>query len=377
MNRAQLIEPDLEFIRELKTRGGEAVKKCYQCASCSVVCALSSADHPFPRKEMVWAQWGLKERLLQDPDIWLCYQCHDCSRYCPRGANPGDVLASLRQVAIIQNAFPRWLARMMGDPQYLLILITIPVIILGLLIWSLGSLQIPPGPIVYRKFISYEIVDAVFLLTALWVVICSSIGIRRLYSGFQMTRPLADVSILSVNGLKKHLLPTLLEILQHTSFKDCVVNRARYFAHLNILWGFILLAFTTASVATGIYLFGKQTPWPLYHPVKVIGNIGGLILITGALIALWRRLAYGSDSEKTTYSDWLFLLTVLLTGISGLLTEVFRLVNIPRLAYSTYFIHLVLVWILFVSLPFSKFAHLLYRTTAMIYTRIQRMQESL
>jgi quinone-modifying oxidoreductase subunit QmoC len=192
-----------------------------------------------------------------------------------------------------------------------------------------------------------------------------------------MTRPLADVSILSVNGLKKHLLPTLLEILQHTSFKDCVVNRARYFAHLNILWGFILLAFTTASVAAGIYLLGKQTPWPLYHPVKVIGNIGGLILITGALIALWRRLAYGSDSGKTTYSDWLFLLTVLLTGISGLLTEVFRLINIPRLAYSTYFIHLVLVWILFVSLPFSKFAHLLYRTTAMIYTRIQRMQESL
>jgi quinone-modifying oxidoreductase subunit QmoC len=372
MPQATLVEPDLQFIKQVKAYGGDTLKKCFQCATCSVVCNLSPQERPFPRKEMIWTQWGLKDRLAQDPDIWLCHHCNDCSKYCPRGAKPGDVLSALRHMAILNHAFPRFVALMVGDPRFLPVVFAIPVILLLLLMSAAGTLHIPEGEILYRKFIpQWPVVDVLFPLTAIWAVICSAIGVRRLWAGFQGGNPeekvLEKTSIPDL--LSRQVLPTIFDILKHSKFKECVVNRARYLAHLNILWGFILLAITTAFVAAGVYVFGKQTPYPLTNPIKWIGNIGAIILIVGSSLAISHRLSRDEDAGKATYFDWLFLLVVLFTGITGLLAEILRLANHPGVAYPVYFIHLTFVWFLFAYLPFSKFAHLLYRTTALVYAR--------
>ena len=49
----QLIKPDLNFVKDVIASGGESLKKCFQCATCSVVCNLSPDDKPFQRKEMI------------------------------------------------------------------------------------------------------------------------------------------------------------------------------------------------------------------------------------------------------------------------------------------------------------------------------------
>ena len=124
MDEALLLKPDRKFVEEIITAGGGDLKKCFQCATCSVVCGLSNESSPFPRKEMIWAQWGLKDRLISDPDIWLCHQCNDCSQRCPRGARPGDVLAAVRQKAIKHYAFPSamggWVNSLKAAPIMLL-----------------------------------------------------------------------------------------------------------------------------------------------------------------------------------------------------------------------------------------------------------------
>ena len=93
------VQPDLDFIKAMKEAGGDTLKKCYQCATCSVACPLSSDDNPFPRKQMILAQWGLKDKLISDANIFLCHQCGDCTEMCPRGARPGDVLGAIRSYA--------------------------------------------------------------------------------------------------------------------------------------------------------------------------------------------------------------------------------------------------------------------------------------
>ena len=367
MAQATLIEPDLQFIEKIKASGGDAVKKCFQCASCSTICSLSPDDRPFPRKEMMWAQWGLRDRLQKDPDIWLCHQCNDCTKYCPRGAGPGDVLAALRRLNILEYAFPRFLARMVNDPKFLPVIFAIPVMVLLLLMSAVGPLRIPDGEIIYRKFIpQWPVVDVLFPLTALWTVACSTVGVYRLWTGFRD----GPGSLPYANGFSwKHLFPTVSDILRHRYFQECVVSWRRYPAHLTIVWGFIMLAVTTTCVAAGVYLFHAETPYSIANPIKWIGNTGALLLIVGSFLAVANRLSKPGNAGKSTYFDWLFLLVVFAAGVTGLLTEILRLGDIPGVAYPTYFIHLVFVWFLFAYLPFSKFAHILYRATALVYAR--------
>jgi len=149
--KAIWIEPDLDFIVALRKQGGDTLKNCMQCGTCSATCGLSPDLAPFPGKEMAWASWGMKDSLLNDPDVWLCYHCNDCSTRCPRGAKPADVLAVVRQESVINNAFPRFFARWVNQPQCIPLLLSIPVLLLTLALYFKDSmaeafgLSVPSG----------------------------------------------------------------------------------------------------------------------------------------------------------------------------------------------------------------------------------------
>jgi len=126
--------------------------------------------------------------------------------------------------------------------------------------------------------------------------------------------------------------------------------------------------FVTTTLAFLFYLLGRY-PFPLFHPVKMLGNVSGLAFLVGWAIVLAERLGSRKDMPKTTYADGLFLGVIALAVVTGFLCQAARFANAPVTAYSLYFVHLLFVFFLLVYLPYSKFAHLLYRTVAMIYAR--------
>ncbi len=384
-----IASPDVKFVNEIIKGGGESLKKCYQCATCSVVCNLTPEDKPFPRKEMLYAQWGLKDKLLPNPDIWLCHQCSDCTAYCPRGAKPGEVLNAVRKLSIENYSVPQFLGKAVGSKQHLVILLAIPVVIFLIILASLGHLNptnIPlneKGQISYHEFLPSIYIDSVFVPVAIFAVVCLAIGISRYWK--DMLRAAGPVT--PKMSITNAIIATISEILSHTRFEKCNLTKIRKVSHFLVFYSFIGLAITTAWAV--VYLYGPPimkllglkpfswmlgpSPYPLTDPVKWLANASALALLVGISLVIWNRLKNQDKAGRGGYYDWLFIYIVFAIMATGILSELFRLANIAVLAYLIYFTHLVVVFFLFAYAPFSKMAHMLYRATAMVFAKyIQR-----
>jgi len=367
------IEPNVQFIREMQAAGGESLKKCYQCATCSVICPLSPEETPFPRKEMIWAQWGMKDKLVNDIDIWLCHNCGECSDYCPRGAKPADLLAALRNMAYKSMARPALLGKWMSSARYLPILFLIPAI-LFLIVWAVTTgLTIPDGDIVFSKvFPTLQAIDPIFILTVLFVVFTFIYSVGRMLASFKEA---GFVPSEDSPGLLRSLGAVIKDqILTHVKFKDCEANQDRYLGHLLIFYGFVGLFIVTAFVATAYWadkfgIIDFATPMAMWNPVKILANVAGIALIVGLVYVT--RMRINADPKKTvnSYYDWYLIGVIWAVVITGFLAQIFRLADAAALAYIVYYLHLVTVFMLFAYLPWSKLAHLVYRTVALAYAR--------
>jgi len=359
---AALLQPDGRFIQEVIAGGGADLKKCYQCATCSAVCQLAPEDAPFPRKQMIAAQWGLKERLVGDPAIWLCHNCGDCTAECPRGARPGDVFSALRAQAIRHFAFPGWLGALAASPKGLPLLLLLPVLIFSGL--ALAAAQEPhAGEMEFAHLFPIPQLEALFFSIAALAVLAFAI------SAIRFVRALRAAG--ARGSLAAGLLPALKEIATHERFAQCGRAQNRRLGHLLTLWGFLGLAFMGSVVDLGTMTGLMRTPLPLLHPLKLFANLCAAVILTGAVVLLADRWRDPAARAASTYFDWLFLWTLLGVVVTGIAAEVLRLAQ-ATVMYGVYFVHLVLVFALFLYAPYTKFAHLLYRTLALAAVRPPR-----
>jgi len=383
MAAGKVINPDLDLIREVKKAGGDTLKKCYQCATCSVVCNLSPKDKPFPRKEMLMAQWGQKDALMKDPDLWLCHQCNDCSTYCPRGARPGDVLAALRTYIYKSFAFPAFMGKAANSPKALPILLLIPVLILIAAVIFLPKVG-PNGEVLYLTsktvdfdfFLRHSFVDAFFVIGNILIFIFAAVGFLRFWKGLKSSGPPMKISFVSA------FIQTFKDILTHKLFASCEKNKPRRWGHMLLFFGFIGAMITTGAVFILIFLphylhefqimnlhILPMPPVDLPNPIKIIGALSGLALCIGGGMLIYRRWTNRDDVGANGYADYLFLYMLFGVGLSGMLSWITRLIGVPMLAYLVYFLHLVVVYFLLWYMPYSKFAHMIYRTLALTYAR--------
>ena len=384
------LKPDIDFTRKLAEAGGDSLKKCYQCATCAVACPMAPANAPYPRKEMVWASWGLADKLKSDVDIWLCHNCGNCSDLCPRGANPADVMAAARNTVYQDLTEPKKVGELMSKPSGLPILFGIPAL-LWLIVWWIragynNGNWFPTradGSIVFGDiFYGDYTIDPIFMLTFFGALFIIGKGAYKLWQSF---KPEGKLTMIGEKGCWLcHLWNVLVEeVIFATHFDDChagpktgKATPGRRVGHTVLVWAFAMLAFVTAVVALG-HWGGKvipaieiTTPLNPLNLIKVIANVGALMLVVGLAMLTLRRLTENKETHNSSYYDWYLLGIIWAVALTGIFSQIFRLAEAAGPAFLVYYLHLVFVWMLFAYLPWSKLGHLVYRTVALLYVRM-------
>ncbi|MHC4599084.1 MAG: quinone-interacting membrane-bound oxidoreductase complex subunit QmoC [Planctomycetota bacterium] len=379
MAEPTLLKPDQAFIDRVVESGGESLKHCYQCATCSVVCELSPDRRPFPRKEMIWSQWGLKDRLIADPDVWLCYQCNDCSTHCPRGARPGDVMGAIRREGVIHYASPGFFARWVNRPTTAPVVLVVAAVLLGLalllrdpLAEALGITRSVGDRIVYAytPVFPHWLLNGFFIFFGLLALLVVVLGVLRFWRDMKgsdaregKVKPKKPVGASLVSALKK--------IITHGDFPTCSSERPRFLSHLLVFYGFIALSLVAFWIVTirlnPLVPSGFAFPFAFWSPWKILANLAGAAVLAGCVLMILERLRAGKKAGAGSFFDWALLILIPAVVGSGFFTEVLHYFRVVNLRYVAYFTHLVFVFSLLMYLPYSKLAHMVYRTAALVY----------
>jgi len=96
--------------------GGENIKLCYACGTCTAGCPVAEVDTEFnPRKIIRQVLLGMRKEVLSSPLIWRCVQCYSCTAKCPQNVKFREIIRALREMAVDEGLADAALIREVGE----------------------------------------------------------------------------------------------------------------------------------------------------------------------------------------------------------------------------------------------------------------------
>lgn len=146
--------------------------------------------------------------------------------------------------------------------------------------------------------------------------------------------------------------------------------------HHCIFYGFLLCLASTTIAAIYDHGLHLPAPYPLLSWPVVLGTLGGVAIVIGTCGMLYLRtkmdkVPAGSGSFGMDVS---FTVLLLLTSLSGLLLLIFR--ETAGMG-SLLVVHLGLVLGFFLTMPYGKFLHVIYRYAALVRNAIEQSRDEL
>ena len=109
---SQTVIPFLEMSQAIMEAGGEALKKCYQCGTCTGTCPWTPITNFNIRKLVRFGQLGIDGI---EEYMWNCSTCKFCVDRCPRGVEIIDVVTAIRNIYSGGGMLPQSLRTFVGS----------------------------------------------------------------------------------------------------------------------------------------------------------------------------------------------------------------------------------------------------------------------
>jgi hypothetical protein len=146
----------------------------------------------------------------------------------------------------------------------------------------------------------------------------------------------------------------------------------QWLSHFLIMWGFIGLGVTTAL--DGIVNF-SAAPLPIISPVRLLGNITGIMFAAGLTLSIARRIFNPQVRTKSQAQDWVFLISLYGTALTGFAVQIFADTGNVTGTWLSYPTHLAFIAFVLISAPWTKFIHALWRPSWIVETRLRAQSE--
>ncbi len=370
--------PEILHASPLLAEADRLMTVCNSCRYCEGLCAV------FPAMEM--------RRSFSDGDLNylanLCHSCgaclHDCQFAPPHkfDVNVPKTLAKLRGDSYQAYAWPRPLSGLFernGLAISIIAAVSVALFIIGFLGWNDPEVLfgVHTGPGAFYRLMPHNTMVLIFLGASLYALFAIAMGIRLFWR--DMGEPAATLRESSSVWQAMKDACTLRYLdgggVGCMNEDDKPTDRRRLYHHLTF-YGF-MLCFAATSVATVYhYIVGREAPYFWYDLPVILGTVGGIGLIIGPiglLKAKWQRDPLLLDHSRMGM-DVAFLAMLFLTSATGLLLLVFRATPAMGMLLA---VHLGVVFSLFITMPYGKFMHGIYRFLALVrYAKEKREMET-
>jgi heterodisulfide reductase subunit C/quinone-modifying oxidoreductase subunit QmoC len=359
------------FIDDLDRFGAEDVQMCYQCGDCSTVCPHADEVFKFPRKSMRQLQMGLAQKIETTLEPWLCYYCGQCSEQCPREADPGETMMSLRRWLISRYDFTG-IARLFFRSKAAEILAVIGIAVITGLVFiyyglTNGNINVYdgegaflPSTMIHRFDLTLGAVLAIFLVL---------FAARMWYFTMVKGTPIPVPWWLYLKNIM--LLPW--HFFTQKRYSECESKPTNklfmpWFIHMGLVLGYV-----TMLILVMVFIEALQAGPEINWTVHIFGYLASIGLAIGTVYFIRNRIRKNYVQYKKSHgTDWVFVTLLFLIVLTGIVQHILHRSELFMAANVVYIIHLMCVVPWLFRMPFSKWAHLVYRPLAMYFAAIRK-----
>jgi citrate/tricarballylate utilization protein len=340
---------------------------CNSCRYCEGLCAV------FPAMEM--------RRSFSDGDLnYLANLCHSCGacyvdcQFSPPhefDVNVPQVLARARNDSYQAYAWPRAFSGIFARNGLMISIIAalnVAAFIVGFVAFNdPGAVfEAQAGPGAFYRLMPHNAMALLFGAALLYAIVAMTMGLMAFWRDIKepirsLAQPTSLWQAIKDAGSLRYLDGGKAGCVNED---DRPNDRRKIYHHLTF-YGFILCVASTAVATLYHYLLQREAPYPLYDLPVLLGVAGGFGLIAGTvglLIAKLRRDRNLLDGSHLGM-DVAFLVMLFATGLSGMALLLFRATPAMGILLA---LHLGVVFSLFVTMPYGKFVHGLYRFAALV-----------